>query len=73
MGEAIDTLADLLKPELQAVCVGINPAPRRDRIRRAGAIFSLATDESDMRAVRQPSLVSVVVVERWCAVPTRRC
>lgn len=27
MGSEIETLADLLKPDLKAVCVGINPAP----------------------------------------------
>jgi TDG/mug DNA glycosylase family protein len=27
-GEEIETLADLLRPGLRAVCVGINPAPR---------------------------------------------
>jgi TDG/mug DNA glycosylase family protein len=27
MGEPVETLADLLKPGLRAVCVGINPAP----------------------------------------------
>lgn len=27
MGAEVETLADLLKPNLQAVCVGINPAP----------------------------------------------
>lgn len=28
MGEEVETLADLLRPGLRAVCVGINPAPR---------------------------------------------
>lgn len=28
MGEEIETLEDLLRPGLRAVCVGINPAPR---------------------------------------------
>jgi double-stranded uracil-DNA glycosylase len=28
MGEEVETLADLLRPGLQAVCVGINPAPQ---------------------------------------------
>lgn len=27
MGESIETLADLLRPELRAVCIGINPSP----------------------------------------------
>ena len=27
MGESVETLADLLRPGLRAVCVGINPAP----------------------------------------------
>jgi TDG/mug DNA glycosylase family protein len=32
MGEAVETLADLLKPGLRAVCVGINPAPESVRV-----------------------------------------
>jgi TDG/mug DNA glycosylase family protein len=31
MGESTETLADLLRPGLRAVCVGINPAPRSVR------------------------------------------
>jgi len=28
MGEQVATLEDLLRPELRAVCIGVNPAPR---------------------------------------------
>lgn len=28
MGEQVETLADLIPPDLRAICVGINPAPR---------------------------------------------
>jgi TDG/mug DNA glycosylase family protein len=31
MGEEVETLEDLLRPGLRAVCVGINPAPRSVR------------------------------------------
>src|SRR4051812_36177627 len=31
MGKQVETLADLLRPRLRAVCVGINPAPRSVR------------------------------------------
>lgn len=63
MGEQVETLEDLLRPGLRAVCVGINPAPASvaaghyyqgklgqaflGRLRRAGLVSSAAGWEDD--------------------------
>lgn len=63
MGQRVETLADLLRPGLRAVCVGINPSPvsvaaghyyqgqigRRfwQRMQRAGAIEKAGTGRED--------------------------
>lgn len=63
MGEQVETLADLLRPGLRAVCIGINPSPvsvaaghyyqgqigRRfwQRLQRAGAIKEAGTGRED--------------------------
>ena len=64
MGEQVETLADLLRPSLRAICVGINPAPASvaaghyyqgplgqgfySRLRRAGVLPSGAGWEDDL-------------------------
>ena len=63
MGEQVETLADLLRPGLRAICVGINPSPvsvaaghyyqgqigRRfwQRLQRAGVIEATGTGRED--------------------------
>jgi double-stranded uracil-DNA glycosylase len=64
MGESIETLEDLLRPGLRAVCVGINPAPASvaaghyyqgkvgqgfyERLRRAGILPRASGWEDDL-------------------------
>lgn len=63
LGEQVETLADLLRPELRAVCIGINPSPvsvtaghyyqgqigRRfwQRLQRGGVIEETGTGRED--------------------------
>ncbi len=54
MGEELETLADLLRPGLQAVCVGINPAPQSVR---AGHYYQGALGQKFFSRLQQARVV----------------
>jgi TDG/mug DNA glycosylase family protein len=54
MGQRVDTLADLLQPELRAVCVGINPAPSSVRV---GHYYQGALGQGFFRRLRSAGLL----------------
>ncbi len=58
MGEQVTTLADLLRPGLRAVCVGINPSPVSVEAGhyyqgRLGQVFFARLREAGVLPVRQ--------------------
>jgi double-stranded uracil-DNA glycosylase len=55
MGEPVETLADLLKPGLRAVCIGINPAPASVA---AGHYYQGTLGQAFFRRLRSAELLS---------------
>lgn len=76
MGEQVETLEDLLKPRLRAICVGINPAPASvavghyyqgrlgqqfyERLRRAGLLSRNPGWEDDLAFAEGIGFVDIV-------------
>lgn len=56
MGEAVETLADLLTPGLRAVCVGINPAPVSVR---AGHYYQGRLGQAFLARLRRARLIPI--------------
>jgi TDG/mug DNA glycosylase family protein len=56
MGEAVETLADLLEPGLRAVCVGINPAPVSVR---AGHYYQSRLGQAFLARLKSARLLSI--------------
>lgn len=56
MGEAVETLADLLEPGLPAVCVGINPAPASVR---AGHYYQGRLGQAFLARLRRARLLPI--------------